>query len=533
MRRILTSLVAVLSISSVQAQLEAPETPKLVVNINVDQLRGDYLDFFQSNFGERGFRRLMRDGLVYQNMVFDFPQLNNASALATIFTGANPFYSGISGNQKYIRDKGLVGSVFADDFYLGNYTQEKLSPLALRVSTIGDELKKASQGKSDVYSLAPDADEALITAGRNGNCAFWLENYSGKWATSTYYKDFHWVVDQINRSDTSYSRRVGTMVWKPLLAIDKYKAFPYTTNIYPFQHTFGYGKDSYQLFKESPFVNDAVTNTALALIDKAALGKRTFPDLISLTYYAGNYSKSVDKSYSIELQDTYCRLDRDLAKLLDGIDRTVGLKNTLFVITSTGYYLAEEPNSDVNSQPTVFYVNRCESLLNMYLMAIYGREQWVEGFFNNQIYLNRKLIESKNLNLKEIQQKAAEFVIQFTGVQDVATNSQLLLGEENSSMSGYRNLLVRENSGDIFIQLQPGIKVVDEKETTLSPSKDYRVRNTAVPAPAIFFGYDIKPQKINRTINAREIAPTVSHILRIRSPNASSANVLNELIRYK
>lgn len=521
-----------LTISSVQAQIESPETPKLVISITVDQLRGDYLNFFQSNFGEKGFKRLIREGLVFQNMIFDFPQVNDVSALATIFTGANPFYSGIATNQKYIREKGLVGSIFADDSYLGNYTQEKLSPLALRVSTIGDELKKASQGKSDVYSFAPNADQALIAGGRSGNAAFWMENYSGKWATSTYYKDFHWIVDQTNRSDTSYSRRITNLVWKPLLPLTNYKAFPYTSNIYPFQHSFGTGKDSYLLLKESPFVNDAVTNTALALIDKAALGKRAFPDFVSLTYYAGNYSKSPDKSYSVELQDTYCRLDRDIARLLEGIERTVGLKNTLVFVTSTGYYLAEEPNNDANSQPATFYPNRCESLLNMYLMAIYGREQWVEGFFNNQIYLNRKLIETKNINLREIQMKAAEFVVQFTGIQDVATYYQLMFGEENSSMSGYRNLLDRENSGDIFIELQPGVKVVNEKEAATSASKDYRVRNTSVVSPVIFFGFDIKPQKIGRTINAREIAPTVAHILRIRSPNASSANVLNELIRY-
>ncbi len=519
-----------LSINAVQAQVDSPETPKLVIGITVDQLRGDYLEFFQSNFGEKGFKRLMREGLVYQNMVFDFPQVNDASALATIFTGANPFYSGINTNQKYIREKGLIGSLFSDDSYLGNNTQEKLSPLALRVSTIGDELKKASQGKSDVYSFAPNANQALITAGRNGNCAFWVENYSGKWATSTFYKDFHWIVDQTNRSDTSYNRRIGSLVWKPSLPLEKYKAFPYTSNIYAFQHTFGLNKDSYLLFKESPYMNDNVTNTALSLINKAALGKRAFPDFVSLTYYAGNFSKSMDKAYSIELQDTYCRLDKDIAQLLEGIDRTVGLKNTLIFVTSTGYYQAEEPNSDVNIQPTIFYSNRCESLLNMYLMAIYGREQWVEGYFDNQIYLNRKLIQTKNINLKEIQQKAAEFVIQFSGVQDVVTYSQLLFGEENTTMSGYRNLLSRENSGDIFIELQPGVKVVNEKETAVV--KDYRVRNAAVVAPVIFFGFDVKPQKVGRTINAREIAPTVSHILRIRSPNAASANVLNELIRY-
>jgi hypothetical protein len=400
------------------------------------------------------------------------------------------------------------------------------------VSTITDELKMASQGKSDVYSFAPTSSQALITAGHAANCAFWIENFSGKWATSTYYKNFHWVVDQANRSNTSISRRINDLTWKPSLPLNSYKVFPYTSTIYAFQHSFGSGKDSYLLMKESPFVNEEVANMAVSLVDKAQLGKRVFPDFISLTFYAGNYSKADNANYSIELQDTYCRLDNNIANLLEEVDRTVGLKNTLFFVTSTGYYKAEEAiASDVSMPNGVFYSNRCESLLNMYLMAIFGREQWVEGFFNNQIYLNRKLIESKNLNLKEFQQKAAEFVIQFTGVQDVATSSQLLFGEESASMSSYRNLLTKDASGDILIELQPGVKVINEKETTTN-TKEYRFRNTAVVSPVIFFGFDIKPQKVNRTIDAREIAPTVSHILRIRSPNASSAKVLSELIKY-
>lgn len=532
MIKIITSLVAVLTISSVKAQVNVPETPKLVIGITIDQLRGDYLDFFQSNFGEKGFKRLLREGLVYQNMSFDFPDVNGASAISTIYTGSDPFYSGINSSQKYLRDKGVLAPVFADDSYLGNYTQDKVSPLALKVSTIGDELKIASQGNSDVYSFAPNSTEALITAGRAGNGAYWLEDFTGKWATTTYYKNLHWVVDQYNRSNSSLSRRISELNWKPLLSIDKYKSFPYTNNIYNFNHSFGANKDSYILLKESPLVNDETVGMALSVIDKAALGKRTYPDFVSLALYAGNYSKAKDKNYSVELQDTYCRLDKQLGDFLDGIDKLVGLKNTIIFITSTGYYQSEEPQGSNLSIPnSVFYPNRCTSLLNMYLMATYGREQWVEGFYNNQIYLNRKLIENKNLNLKEVQKKAAEFVIQFTGVQDVATSSQLLFGEENSSMSGYRNLLNRDTAGDIILVLQPGVKIVNEKETTANV-KDYRIRNTEVVAPVFFFGYNVKPQKINRTIDAKEIAPTISYILRIRSPNASNGRVLSELIKY-
>ncbi|MDH6353897.1 hypothetical protein M2132_000217 [Dysgonomonas sp. PH5-45] len=526
MIRILTSLVAVLTVASVNGQTSAgKEPPKLVIGITIDQLRGDYLELFQHTFTEKGFKRLLNEGLVYQNMEFDFPNLTSAAAIATIYTGANPFYNGIFASKKYLSDKSREVSIYDDNNFLGNYTTERLSPKALRVSTITDELKIASGGFSDVYSFAPNQAEAITMAGHAGNCAFWIENTSGKWATTTYYKDFHWTVEQENRSG-QYSTRSPELLWKPLLPINNYKAFPYTKTNAPFQHAF-YGLDAFKLLKTSPCVNENIRITALKLAAKADMGKRSNPDFLALTFYAGNYLGADDKNYSYELQDTYARLDRDIATLLDEVDKTVGLKNALVFLTSTGYYEAEDQYGEkVNMPDGVFYSNRCVALLNMYLMAVYGQEQWVEYFYENQIYLNRKLIEQKGLDLATVQEKAAEFVLEFTGVQDVATAKQLLNGKANANMLKYANSFNREYSGDIFLEMQPGFRVSDESDNSKT---DKRTRETAVVSPVVFFGYNVKPEKINRTIRAEEIAPTVSHILRIRAPNAAKARVLPEL----
>lgn len=525
MIRIITSLVAVLTVVSVQAQPSLKETPKLVVGITIDQLRGDYLELFQHTFSERGFKRLLNEGLVYQNMTFDFPCINSSAALATIYTGANPFYHGIANSKKYSREKANEVSFFEDDAFLGNYTQEKLSPVSLKVSTITDELKLASQGFSDIYSFAPDASQALVTAGHAANCAYWIEDYSGKWATSTYFKDFHWVVDKENRNG-AFSSYVGSLSWKPLLPVDNYKAFPYTSNNAPFQHMF----DSYTLVKKTPLTNENIRTTSTQLLEKAEMGKRTNPDFLALTFYAGSYPKSIDKAYSFEVQDTYARLDRELSSLLDDIDRTVGLKHTLIFVTSTGYYEGEETYpQDVKMPGGIFYTNRCEALLNMYLMAIYGKEQWVEKFYDKQVYLNRKLIQDKNLNLEEVQNKAAEFIVQFTGVQDAVASINLLNGKANANMAHYKNSMNKDACGDIFVEIQPGYKIVNEQDTN---PQEKRERETAVVAPVIFFGNGIKAEKIKRTIKATEVAPTVSHILRIRSPNAAKAQVLPEFIQY-
>lgn len=527
MIKIITSLVAVFTITSIQAQVPVHETPKLVIGITIDQLRSDYLEIFQNNFTEGGFKRLLNEGLVYQNVKFDFPYLDDASAIATIYTGAMPFYHGIVGNKKYLADKQQEVFTFSDDAYLGNYTQDKVSPLAIKTSTIADELKIASQGTSDVYSFAPHMSQALISGGRAANSAFWIDDYSGKWASSTYYKNFYWVVDQENRSSTDFSVRAWGMQWSPLLKSTDYKAFPYTKNTVSFLHNLGTDKNTYKLFKQTPFVNESVASIAIKVLAKADLGKRISPDFLALTFYAGNYPQT--ENYSLEIQDTYVRLDREIEKLLNEVDKGIGLRNVLIFVTSTGYYNSDNlDSSDLNLNQGKFYVNRCEALLNMYLMAIYGKDgHWVDKFYNGQIYLNRKLIKDKELSLQEVQNKAAEFVAEFSGVQEVYTSFQIQHGEWNPVMEYYKNGFTKETSGDLFVELQPGYKIVNEQDVSF---KEKQVRNNAIISPAIFFGNGIKSEKIKRTIKATEIAPTVSYIMRIRSPNAAKDSALQELL---
>lgn len=496
----------------------------MFIGITIDQLRGDYLELFQNTFGEKGFKRLFNEGTVYQDVDFGFLNLDAASAMTTLYTGSMPFYHGIVGEKQYSTKKKAQRSIYEDDNYLGNYTSEKVSPKVLRVSTIIDELKIASLGSSNAYVFAQNPEQALSVAGQTANCAYWVENVTGKWATSTYYKDSHWVVDQENRNSI-YSNQVENLLWKPFMTISHYNAFPYTIGGTPFQHSFARGAETYKLLKESPFYNENVRVTAEKLIEKAELGKHIQPDFLSLTFYAGNYSKSVDKKYSLEIQDTYARLDNELGLFFDYVDKNIGLKNVAFVITSTGYYETENVvSSSLEQSVNKFYSDRCEALLNMYLMAIYGKKQWVDKYADNQIYLNRELIEKENINLQEIQSKAADFVFKFTGVQDVATSDQVLRGTAGVYMNKYRDAINKDNAGDVFVEIQPGFQVVSE-------GQDYeKISKEIIASPAIFFGYKAKPQKINRRIKATEIAPTISHILRIRSPNAAKEKVLIELL---
>lgn len=527
MIRIITSLVAVLTVASLQSQTTLRETPKLVIGITIDQLRGDYLELFQKTFSEKGFKRLLNEGLVYQNMTFDFPNINEASSIATIYTGTLPSHHGITNSKIYLPDRGMEVSVFHDDKFLGNYTNDKLSPARLSVGTITDELKNASKGKSDIYTFAPYSFQAIISAGHFGDGAYWVEDYTGKWATSTYYKDLYWTVDQDNKR-SAFSNQAASFTWQPLLSSDRYNTFPYGDPSRMFSHQFAQHTNPYPYLKQSPFVNENITKAAVTLLQKNDMGKRVSPDFLAVTYYAGDYSPASQGDYSFEVQDIYVRLDREIATLLDNVDKTVGLNNVLVFVASTGYYdSSTRYPENLKVAPGTFYPKRCEALLNMYLMAIYGKEQWIEKYHNQQIYLNRKLIENKGINLEDIQNKAAEFVVQFTGVQDAVTSLQLLKGNVAPDMRIYRNVLNKEQAGDIFVEIQPGYQIVYEENNGNQSSPKIH-RGVAVASPVMFLGSGIRPEKIRRTIKATQIAPTICRILRIRSPNAAEDEPLPE-----
>jgi len=523
MNKWLASLIAVLAVNGLRAQ-QMTDPPKLVISIVVDQLRGDYLQFFSPTFGEKGFKRLMNEGLFYHQVEFGFPNIGRSSAIATIYTGTYPYYHGIVADKNYDFETRREVSVIHDDTYLGNYTANHFSPLALLSSTLGDEIKIVSEGKSDVFSIAPDAEEAVLSAGRNADAAFWLDDYNGKWATTTYYKNVPWYVDRYNTS------RAGDLVpdkeWTP--ALSSYNGFPYTRNTSPFKYTFSRGDyDRFSRMKQSPFINTEITDLAAAFLEYADFGKRTFPDFLAVTYYAGNYKfGNRQDDFGWEIQDIYYRLDKEIERLLDLADKKVGLKNVLIILSSNGYYDSVAKLPAGFKPQGEFYPNRCTSLLNMYLMAIYGSGNWVEGYYNEQIYLNKKLIENQNVNWNDILRKSSEFVARFSGVQEVTTSGQWFVDDTGRSVD-FRRGMNKKISGDIFIELQPGWIVVNDNQSNQS---DY-TRGKAILSPLFIFGGNIRKENVYRPVRATEIAPTVAFILRIRSPNAATDTPLQEFLK--
>jgi len=479
--------------------LEAQLTvPKLVVCITVDQLRSDYLQYFSSTFGEKGFKRLMNEGLYYRSVDFGFSNLSESSSIASIYTGTYPYYNGISGDMRFDWTQEKAVSIVHDINFMGNYTTDRVSPLALQTTTIGDILKKASNGSSKVYSVAPNAGTALLSAGRWANAAFWLDDVNGKWATSTYYKDVPNYVERFNTSEAigNYPERT----WEQ--SYSYYNEFPYSQRTTPFSYRFSQKeKDAYTRIKKTPLINSEITNLANRFFENARFTRNTTPDFLALTYYAGNYPYATDSTeYNYEIQDIYYRLDKEMEKLIDLIDRKIGLKHVLIVLSSTGYY-DELPNWSSDYKPFgTFYPDRCTSLLNMYLMAIYGEGNWVKTYFDRYIFLNKKLAEEKKVNWKDLLLNAADFVSQFSGIQSISIPE--LSHEIHPG-------IYRKNAGDLFIEIQSSW-AFDGMQTQ---------RKKNVLSPLFFFGEQIHKEQVTRKVKATEIAPSIAYLLRIAPPD--------------
>lgn len=528
MNKLFASLFLILATTPLSAQ-QTVNAPKLVVGITIDQLRTDYLLMMQNAFGSGGFRRLMNEGIMYENVKFDYPNVNCASAVATIFTGANPCYHGIVSSTVFNTEKGRVEPIFYDLEKPGSFTDDFVSPKALLTSTVCDELKVASDGKSDVYAVAPSLEQAMISAGHAANSVFWIDNSTGNWASTTHYKEMPWYVEQMNQKEP-LSKRIDTMTWKPLLPVRQYHYIPYApTQEFDFKHDFSKSKEKRFIdLKSSGLVNREVNRMVALLFDHVQFGLKGIPDFLNVGYSASNYQYKSVQEYSAEIQDTYLRLDRDIAQLLDLIDKKVGLNNALIFVSSTGHFEGEGKEVSSYGVPTgEFFPKRAVSLLNMYLMAVYGEQHWVEGYHNGQIFLNRKVIADKLIDINDIQTKAAEFLVQMAGVQDVVTSHQLMHGKWNDRVDAMRCGYHRNFSGDLLLEIRPGWEIVYED---LNGTREY-VRNNAIPAPAFFFGRNIKPERVTREIEATSIAPTVSSILRIRSPNAAASAILPEFRR--
>jgi len=453
-RYIYITLLSILGFNAETYAQVIVQAPRLVVSITIDQLRTDYLETYAPLYSNDGLKRLLTDGKVFINGAYNFTPVDRASAIASLHTGTVPYYNGITA-EEWLDKQTLRPQNCVRDQQIG------YSPQFLGTSTISDELKMATNGVAKVFSFAPTADAAILSAGHAADGAAWVSN--GKWATTTYYRP-------INQWLSGYTR----------------------------------------LFLPGTDVNKAVTDAALKCLEQAGVGNDDKTDLLSLTYEAGRHMES------------YVELDRQMALLLNGIERQIARDRVLFVITGTSSREEEEESNQERYRiPTgTFYINRTANLLNMYLGAIFGSAKYVEFCHKNHIYFNHQLLRQKNIHLGEICSRSQEFLLQLSGVRNVYTANQLLTSD-SYLLESIRNGFNVEKCGDLIIDIAPGWKLINEDTLEKSIS-----RSAHVPFPIIIYGAGTKAERIQTPVTVDRIAPAVARAIRIRAPNACSSEPL-------
>ncbi len=524
-----------------------PEKPKLIVQIIVEQLRFDQIEKLKNRFSERGLRRMMNEGTCFNNAFFNYVHTQSAPGHATIATGAEPSAHGITSDYWQVPLKNEIIYCTADREVSplgGSYESGLHSPVNLMASTFSDELFLATKGKAKIFSVGLKESSAILSAGHTANGVFWFDSNTGTWMSSSYYmKELPAWVNDFNamRLADSYLEKI----WIPLKKIEEYgdcspdsnnyeagfngiSWFPYDLKKMQAKGVQGLKQD-YSLLAETPFGNSFTKDFALKLIKEEGLGTDNVTDFISICFSATDKIGHRFGPSSVEAADALLRLDVDIAELLDFLLGTIEKKNILICFTAA-HGVSETPALlEANRIQAGYFVHtQALQLLRIYLNAIYGQGDWIKGYFDNQVYLNRTLIEDARISLEEIQKRVARFMVQNTGV---AAAYPLSVFETADFMNGRLHMadnnFVPQRSGDVLVILNPGWVEANEYSVT-GHNSPY---NYDTHVPLIWYGWTVNRATVNRRVNMTDIAPTLSVMCGIPVPNTCTGEPANELLR--
>ena len=282
----------------------------------------------------------------------------------------------------------------------------------------------------------------------------------------------------------------------------------------------------YSKIQGSPYENYLIRDFAASLLINENLGKDDYTDILSLHFSCKPFINEEVELFDAEVEDMLLRLDEQIESFIQVVKDNVGLEKTLFVFTSTPTInWGLQTLKDNNISTGYFNGEKISALLNLYLMAIYGQGKWVKGYQNQQYYLNHELIKEKNIVFEEIQDKAARFLLEVSGVQSTITGLNL---RTNNYTNGIYSLMQKSyyfgRSGDLFVSLKPGW--IEEVEK----NKKESFKSNRCTVPLIFFGWNINPVQIIDKVKMIDVAPTISTILEIPKPNGSIGKSIKPII---
>lgn len=514
--------------------LSQENRPRLVVGIVIDQMRYEYITRFWDKFGEGGFKRVIGGGYNFANNHINYFPTATGPGHAAIYTGVSPSVNGIIENQWYNRKLRAVEYVVSDSTVqtVGASNESgRMSPHNLLSTTVTDELKTYVRG-SRVISVAIKDRAAILPGGHVADGAYWYDSKTGRFVTSTWYRKTlpDWVR---SFNDNGMAKKYSVSEWNTLLPLTEYYESdpdnsPYE-GLFPgesepvFPHKMG---GYLSRIKWSPYGNTLLEKFAESAIEGEQLGLDPITDFLTISFSSTDYIGHKYGPHSVELEDTYLRLDANLAGLFSYLDKKVGKGNYLLFLTAD-HGACDVPQELVDrGLPGGYFDNKSVmDSVRKYLNEEYGTGEWVEEYLNQMIYLNRPLIKKHQISLEKMQRRIAQYLLKFRGVQSANTAYNFTFRDYNHTLQRmYQNGFYYERSGDVYIELKPGWLYTDppvHRGASHGSPYDYDTHT-----PLVFYGWHIPHGVSERRTVVTQIAPTVCALLHLMFPGGSRDDIL-------
>ena len=517
--------------------------PKLVVGIVVDQMRFDYLSRFWDRFGDEGFRRIIGDGFICRNHHFGYAPTSTGPGHASVYTGTTPSMHGVIGNNWFDKESGAEVYCAGDSLQTSVGTLSDAgqnSPHRMLVSTITDQLRLHHQMRSKVIAVALKDRGAVLPGGHLANAAYWFEGgKDGNWISSSYYMDElpDWVRD-FNESDAAESYK---KVWEPLEDINTYAESGLDNTSYEglidgeqvpiFPHNLPAlweENGEFGLLRITPFGNSLTLDFALKALRNEKLGMDLITDFLAISFSSTDYVGHFYGVNSKEIQDTYMRLDRDLARLLKALDQQVGKDGyTLFLTADHGAGHVNTYLKDLGIPAGTLEEGQMQKKFMEFLEYTYGTTDLIRNMSNSQLFLDHDLLRNLELDPGEVQDVLAEELMGYDGIYKVYTAQQMKKAEFLEGIpSILQNGFNQKRSGDLMMVLNPS--TLSYHRTGSTHGSPY-IYDTHVPL--LFYGKGIRHGELYRRTHIRDIAPTLSALLGIAFPNGATGSPIPEVLK--
>jgi predicted AlkP superfamily pyrophosphatase or phosphodiesterase len=518
-----------------QAQPGGPQVarPKLVVGIVVDQMRWDYLYRYFNMYGNDGFKRMLKEGFTCENTYINYLPSYTAVGHTCIFTGSVPSITGISGNDwtdqltgahVYCTDDSTVQSVGVNASPDG-----KMSPSNLLVSTITDELRMATKFQSRVVGVSLKDRAAILPAGHTANAAFWMDDESGSFISSTYYMNkLPDAVVKFNKDKNidKYLQRG----WNTLYPIGNYVAsdsdnksfegkFPgESAPVFPHDIKSAYAK-SHGIFRATPYGNSLTLDFAKTVLEAYQLGQGPTTDFLTINCASTDYVGHLFGPNSVEVEDVYLRLDQDLASFFSELDSKIGKGNYLVFLTADHGAANSVGYSQENRIPADFFVSaNILANLEQLIQQKLGYFKVIRSAANYQINFDLERITAYNADFTSIKKLVVDYLKKLPGVSyavDIDKLEDAVIPEPIKTMiiNGYNY----KRSGQVQVIFDPAwLESYARTGTTHGAWNPYDTH-----IPLVFMGWDIHPGASASLVHMTDIAPTLATLLHIQAPNGN------------